>query len=125
MKAQPLICVKDVEASSRWYCELLGARSGHGGKEYERVTVGDEFVLQLHPWDAHGHENLGDANEPVGNGLLLWFQVDDVEAAAQRARSLRAKFVEALHLNTSANHHEFWVEDPDGYVVVLAGPPLS
>lgn len=125
MKAQPLICVKDVEASSRWYCELLGARGGHGGKEYERVTVGDEFVLQLHAWDAHGHENLGDANEPVGNGLLLWFQVDDVEAAAQRARSLRAKFVEALHLNTSANHHEFWVEDPDGYVVVLAGAPLS
>lgn len=125
MKAQPLICVRDVEASSRWYCELLGARSGHGGKEYERVTVGDAFVLQLHAWDAHGHEHLGDPAQPVGNGVLLWFQVDDVDAANARAKSLRAEFVEALHLNTNANHRELWVKDPDGYVVVLAGPPLG
>lgn len=35
MKPQPLIAVSDVEASSRWYCELLGAVSGHGGRDYE------------------------------------------------------------------------------------------
>lgn len=45
------------------------------------------------------------------NGVLLWLQVDDVNAAEKRARSLGAKFVEELHLNTNANHHEFWVTD--------------
>ena len=33
MKPQPLIAVADVEASSRWYQELLGGKSGHGGAE--------------------------------------------------------------------------------------------
>ncbi len=36
MRPQPLIAVKDVEASSRWYQRLLGCRSAHGGREYER-----------------------------------------------------------------------------------------
>jgi hypothetical protein len=31
MRPQPLICVRDVEASSRWYQQLLGCRSDHGG----------------------------------------------------------------------------------------------
>ena len=33
MKPQPLIAVGNVEASSRWYQRLLGAKSGHGGAE--------------------------------------------------------------------------------------------
>ena len=35
MRPQPLIAVRDVEASSRWYQRLLDCKSGHGGKEYE------------------------------------------------------------------------------------------
>ncbi|HET7875924.1 MAG TPA: VOC family protein, partial [Methylomirabilota bacterium] len=31
MRAQPLIAVRDVEAASRWYQQLLSAESGHGG----------------------------------------------------------------------------------------------
>jgi catechol 2,3-dioxygenase-like lactoylglutathione lyase family enzyme len=31
MRVQPLIAVRDVEASSRWYQSLLGCKSGHGG----------------------------------------------------------------------------------------------
>ena len=123
MRPQPLICVRDVQKSSRWYCTLLGCESGHGGEEYERVMKGDEFVLQLHAWDAHQHAHLGDVKLPVGNGVALWFQVDDLEAAVKRARSLKAKVLEDLHLNERANHHEIWLRDPDGYVVVLASAP--
>ena len=32
MNPQPLICVNDVEASSRWYQRLLGCQSAHGGR---------------------------------------------------------------------------------------------
>jgi catechol 2,3-dioxygenase-like lactoylglutathione lyase family enzyme len=122
MKAQPLICVRDVEASSRWYCELLGATSGHGGTHYERVTVGDEFVLQLHQWDDE-HPSLGDPAQPHGIGAALWFLVDDFPAAVKRARALHATIVEEPHLNDAANHDEIWIRDPDGYVVVLASAP--
>ena len=42
---QPLIAVRDVEASSRWYRQLLNVESGHGGPEYERLMSDGELVL--------------------------------------------------------------------------------
>lgn len=39
MHPQPLICVNDVEASSRWYRRLLGCDSVHGAPHYERLVV--------------------------------------------------------------------------------------
>jgi catechol 2,3-dioxygenase-like lactoylglutathione lyase family enzyme len=120
---QPLIVVRDVEAASRWYCELLGATSGHGGPDYERVMIGEEFVMQLHAWDVHEHEFLGDPKLPVGNGVLLWFEVADFEGAVARARKLGATVLEDVHENPGAEHVEIWLRDPDGYVVVLASTP--
>jgi hypothetical protein len=42
--------------------------------------------------------------------------------AVARARELRADILEEPHVNPNANHRECWLRDPDGYVVVLAGP---
>lgn len=124
MRPQPLIAVRDVEASSRWYQKLLGCTSGHGGPEYERLMQGDDFILQLHAWGAHEHPPLKAAGTtPVGHGVLLWFAVDDFDAALKRARGLKPKFIDEELLNTNANQRESWFYDPDGYVVVLAGMP--
>jgi len=53
---------------------------------------------------------------------LLWLEVDDFDAAVERARSLHAQVIEEPHLNPEAAHREMWIRDPDGYVVVIAGP---
>ena len=122
MRLQPLIAVRDVEKSSRWYQTLLGCTSGHGGREYERLMRGDDFIMQLHAWGAHEHPPLMKPDAaPVGHGVLLWFQVDDFDAALKRARALKPKFLDELLVNDSANQRETWLYDPDGYVVVLAG----
>jgi catechol 2,3-dioxygenase-like lactoylglutathione lyase family enzyme len=123
MKPQPLIAVSDVEASSRWYQKLLGAQSGHGGADYEQlVDPSGKLVLQLHAWEAHEHPHMGDpALRPYGNGVLLWFQVDDFEAAVERAHETRVEILEGPRVNPNANHREIWLRDPDGYVVVFAG----
>lgn len=123
MQPQPLIAVRDVEASSRWYQQLLDCKSGHGGTEYEQlVDHGGTLILQLHDWDAHEHPHMGDpASKPYGNGVLLWFQVEDFVAAVARARALSAEILEGPQVNPNANHREIWLRDPDGYVVVLAG----
>ena len=34
---QPLLVVRDVVASSRFYSTVLHAESGHGGDEYEQI----------------------------------------------------------------------------------------
>jgi hypothetical protein len=83
MRPQPLICVRDVEASSRWYQRLFGCQSAHGGREYERLVVNKRLVLQLHRWDVEHHRDpIGNPNhKPYGNGVLLWFEIDDFDAS--------------------------------------------
>jgi catechol 2,3-dioxygenase-like lactoylglutathione lyase family enzyme len=129
MHPQPLIAVRDVEASSRWYRTLLGVESAHGGAEYERLESGGMLVMQLHRFDIeHEHGHIGDANHPVGNGVLLWFEIDDFDAAVARAAILRAEVVLPPHRNPPDGepggpaHREIWLRDPDGYAVVLASP---
>ncbi|MGH9290999.1 MAG: VOC family protein, partial [Acidimicrobiales bacterium] len=95
MRPQPLVAVRDVEASSRWYQKLLGCESGHGGPEYERLVADGTLVLQLHNWEVeHDHGAIGDPDlRPYGNGVLLWFEVDDFDAAVERAGELGAEIV--------------------------------
>jgi catechol 2,3-dioxygenase-like lactoylglutathione lyase family enzyme len=100
VQAQPLIAVRDVRASSRWYAELLGADSlpEHKHRDlYDRITVSGRLTLQLHAWDAEEHPNLvnREAGTP-GHGVLLWFEVDDFDAVVERARGLGAEIIAAL-----------------------------
>jgi len=131
MRPQPLIAVSDVEATSRWYQRLLGCRSAHGGPNYERlVDSRDMLIMQLHHWEVeHDHGPIGDRNaRPYGNGVLLWFEVDDFDAAVARASAMSATIVLAPHRNPPAGepggpaHREIWLRDPNGYAVVLASP---
>ncbi len=131
-RPQPLICVRDVEASSRWYQRLLGCQSAHGGAEYERLVSDGTLILQLHSFEAeHHHGPIGDLDDkPYGNGVLLWFEVDDFDAAVARAAEMRAQVVKPRHRNPPSggggpNHWECWLRDPDGYTVVLASPDGS
>ncbi len=123
MKPQPMVCARDVEAASRWYQQVLGAKSAHGGPEYERLSVGDELILQLHHWEADEHPNMGAADAaPHGFGVQLWFETADFDAALGRIRALGAEITEDVHVNPNANHREIWLRDPDGFSVVISSP---
>ncbi|MFI7061924.1 VOC family protein [Kribbella sp. NPDC050124] len=121
MRPQTLIAVSDVEKSSAWYCEVLGATSGHGGPDYERLVVDGVLVMQLHQLEVeHHHGRFGDRAHPLGNGVAIWFETDGLEAAAEQARALGATVQTEIHYNPNADHHEIWLRDPDDYLVVLA-----
>ncbi len=132
MRPQPLIAVNDVEASSRWYQHLLGCQSAHGGPEYERLVLHGVLILQLHSFAVeHDHGPIGDVNDkPYGNGVLLWFETEDFDAAMVRMNELKAEVLKPRHRNPPSggggpNHWECWLRDPDGYTVVLASPDGS
>jgi catechol 2,3-dioxygenase-like lactoylglutathione lyase family enzyme len=126
IEAQPLIAVRDVRASSRWYARLLAADPlpDHKHRDlYDRVYSFGRLILQLHAWDEENHPNLVNPNAaPHGHGVLLWFQVDDFDATVQRAQELRAEVIEEAHFNPAPKHREIWLRDPDGYVVVISSP---
>jgi catechol 2,3-dioxygenase-like lactoylglutathione lyase family enzyme len=129
VRPQPLLAVRDVRASARWYAALLGATrtselmaSDHDHL-YDRLLVGGALVLQLHAWDLEQHANLVDPDGGRnGHGVLLWFELDDLDAAVARARALEAQIVADVHVNPAPDHRELWLRDPDGYLVVLCSP---
>jgi predicted enzyme related to lactoylglutathione lyase len=123
MHLAPLICVHDVPAVSAWYQKLLRCTSGHGGNEYERLMAGEHLILQLHAWDVnHDHGPLGDpTNRPYGNGIVLWFELDDFDDAVRRASDMKVKTLKDPRLSENGNW-EYWLRDPDGYTVVLTSP---
>ena len=132
MKSQPLICVDDVEVSSLWYQKVLNCRSAHGGKEYERLVTEDgELVLQLYHWEEdHHHGKIGEGLELRGNGVLLWFEVEDFDDALMRVEEVGAEVILPKHRNPpegdyGPNHWEIWLKDPNGYKVVLASPTFA
>jgi catechol 2,3-dioxygenase-like lactoylglutathione lyase family enzyme len=129
MKLSPMLQVADVAATSRWYQSALGLVSGHGGDEYEMLFAGEPYatplLLQLHRWDAHEHGFLGTPDDTIGNGVSLWFEVDDHTGLQRRFDAVAASGVAVLaapNWNPIAHHHEFTVHDPNGYVVVVATP---
>jgi predicted enzyme related to lactoylglutathione lyase len=128
-RAQPLLAVRDVEASSRWYQRLLGLVSDHGGVEYERLLADGVLALQLHRWDVEHHHGrvLAEPEGPVGAGVLVWFgDVSDFDEVVARAAELGAGVVREPHRNPPVgegpSHREIWLTDPDGYTVVVASP---
>jgi catechol 2,3-dioxygenase-like lactoylglutathione lyase family enzyme len=129
VRPQPLLAVRDVRASASWYATLLGATrtselmaSDHDHL-YDRLLVDDVLVLQLHAWNAEAHPNLVDPDSGRnGHGVLMWFELDDFDAAVDRARTLRAQVVEDVNVNPAPGHREIWLRDPDGYLVVLCSP---
>lgn len=122
VRPQPLVVVRDVPRSRDFYVAVLGAASGHGGDEYEQIVDGGEILLQLHRIDVEDHHGpLADADAPLGNGVLLWFELADFDAAVERARAHGAEVVADVHVNPNAKQRELWLRDPDGYTVVLAG----
>jgi Glyoxalase/Bleomycin resistance protein/Dioxygenase superfamily len=55
-----------------------------------------------------------------GNGLLLFFRVDDFSIALKRARALVTRFEEEPRVNPNTETMEFSLRDPDGYYVMIS-----
>jgi catechol 2,3-dioxygenase-like lactoylglutathione lyase family enzyme len=105
------------------HAEILGVESAHGGDSYEQLTSGGELIMQLHQIDEEDHHGrLATDGVPLGNGALLWFEVSDFDAAAARAKAIGAVIERDVEVNPNALQKEIWLRDPDGYLVVLAGP---
>jgi len=69
---------------------------------------------------AHEHPSLMSPDHaPPGNGLLLFFRVDDFDSALKRARALVTRFEEEPHVNPNTRTTEFSLRDPDGYYVTI------
>ncbi len=119
-----IIGVRDVRASYAWYQTLFGQPMSAPAHDHFGQLVDEDgtVLLCLHAWGAHEHPSLTSAERAVpGNGLLLFFRADDVEAALERARGLVPALEEEPHMNPNTSTMEFSLRDLDGYYVTLSG----
>ena len=118
-----IIGVRDVRASFKWYQSLFGQpETSPGHDHFGQVLDADGTVLLcLHSWGAHEHPSLMSADDATpGNGLLLFFRVDDFDLAVPRARALVTRLEEEPHVNPNTGTEEFSLRDPDGYYVTIS-----
>ena len=81
-------------------------------------------LLCRHQWGSHEHPSLTSPEKASpGNGLLLFFRVDDFDVPLKRARELITRFEEETHVNPNTQTREFSLRDPDGYYVTISALP--
>jgi hypothetical protein len=118
-----IIGVDDVLDSFKWYRVLFGQPPTLPVHDYfgEILDSDGTVLLCLHEWGAHGHPSLMSSDHGTpGNGLLLFFRVDDFDLTLQRARGLVARLEEEPHVNLNTQTMEFSLRDLDGYYVTIS-----
>jgi len=121
-----IIGVSDVPSSFKWYQSLFGQPKTPPGHEYfgQILDTDGTVLLCLHQWGAHDHPSLMSPDEATpGNGLLLFFRVDDYDEALTRARALVTRLEEEPHVNPNTRTKEFSLRDLDGYYVTISALP--
>ena len=118
-----IIGVGDVAGSLKWYQSLLGLPETAPAHDYfgQILDTDGTVLLCLHAWGEHEHPSLtGPGRAQPGNGLLLFFRVDDFDISLSAARTLVARFDEEPQLSPSTGTMEFSLRDPDGYYVTIS-----
>jgi catechol 2,3-dioxygenase-like lactoylglutathione lyase family enzyme len=127
-----IIGVRDVAGSFKWYQSLLGLpETAPAHDDFGQILDTDGTVLLcLHQWGdsprkgiirPHDHPSLMSPDEASpGNGLLLFFRVDDFDMALKRACALVPRLEEQPHVNPNTQTREFSLRDRDGYYVTIS-----
>ena len=118
-----IIGVANVARSFRWYQSLFGQpETSPAHDDFGQILDVDGTVLLcLHQWEAHGHPPLtSPGHAQPGNGLLLFFRVDDFDETLLRARALVTKLEEEPHMSPNTGTREFALRDLDGYYVMIS-----
>jgi len=123
-----IIGVADVARSFKWYQSLFGQPATLPAHDYfgQIVDADGTVLLCVHQWGSHEHPSLTspDHAQP-GNGLLLFFRVDDFNDALSRARALVTQLEEEPQMNPNTGAMEFALRDPDGYYVMVSDAAVA
>jgi catechol 2,3-dioxygenase-like lactoylglutathione lyase family enzyme len=118
-----IIGVANVSDSFKWYQSLLGLpATAPAHDDFGQIVDSDGTVLLcLHEWGVEDHPPLTspDVAKP-GNGLLLFFRVDNFDVCLQSARALGSRLEEEPHVNPNTGTAEFSLRDRDGYYVSIS-----
>lgn len=121
-KLDPIIAVKDVDASGKWYQQIFGFKNvspaGHNFAVLKSET--NEIIFCLHKWNLHDHPTFNDQSIIAGNGFMLYFRTENMEAIKKNLDKMGWIIEEEIHLNENSLRKEFAFRDPDGYFLTVS-----
>ena len=121
IRLDPIIAVKNIQASSNWYAKIFELRKNHGGDDFSvLVSEDNEIILCLHQWKEHNHPTMTNPGISPGNGLLLYFRTENMNSIYENALKAECLIEEDIHLNPNSSRKEFSFRDLDGYFLTVS-----
>ena len=105
-----ILLVSNMEKSIRFYREILGLPVKTKSKDWTEFFNNDT-VLALHP--AKKKSNL-----KTGPGMLVGFEVSDLDSTVKRLKDKKVKFFKKPKEEPFGKHAI--VQDPDGHLISIA-----
>lgn len=126
-KMVPELDVSDFSVSLKFYTEILGFRVLYARHDPEFVYLEQE-ELQLMLIQGDKHWLGGTLEKPYGRGVNLQMELSDIQPVYERLlehkiafqRDIKDTWREAGNILTG--QREFWVQDPDGYLLRFCQP---
>ncbi|TSJ47984.1 VOC family protein [Fluviicola chungangensis] len=119
-KIDPIIAVKDVTESAKWYQAVFDCKRTHGGDHFAVLAdENDEVLVCLHKWGEHEHPTMKNSGIPPGNGLILYFKTDRLDMIRANVEKMDYPVEEEMHVNPNSTKREFSLRDPDGYYLTV------
>lgn len=119
-KIDPIIAVKDVNASSEWYQSVFGCKRMHGADDFAvLVDENDEVLICLHKWGEHKHPTMMQPDITPGNGIILYYKTNNLEEIRQNIAKMNYTVEEDIHLNPNSTKKEFSIRDLEGYYWII------
>lgn len=124
-KLTPNLAVDDVDAAVAWYTDMLGftvesVLPGSPPNDFAILTQGDvEVMLQSRRSLAEGLPTVAD--KEVGGSVVCFIEMTDGIRELWDRLQQQATVLNGLH-DTDYGMTEFYVADPNGYVLGFAQP---
>jgi predicted enzyme related to lactoylglutathione lyase len=121
MIANVILGVSDISKTVKWYEQLFECCSSYGDDDFEVLKSKDGFVLwYLHKLIPGGAMNQLDHLGSVGQGVIIYVSVLDVNVVWLKARELGLVFEKELEINENSGRAEFSIRDIDGYYLIVS-----
>lgn len=111
----PLIIVSDLEASGRFYGDVLGLVSVFEADWYAQFQAPDQPTAQL-ALIVPGHESVAERFQAAAAGVIVSLEVDDVDERWAAARDAGAEMIVDVRDEPWGQRH-FVTVDPDGLMI--------
>lgn len=116
----PLIQVTDVSETATFYKRHLGFLPMFESDWYVHLQSKSDPSINLAVLQ-HDHETIPEAGRGATQGMILTFEVEDVDAEDTRLKAAGVRVVQSLRDEPHGQRHAIY-EDPNGLLVDLVTP---